>query len=367
MRGDTDERIQEGIDLIYSLRFEAADRYFEGIIAADPDNPLGHFFLAMVTWWRVLIDLDDPSHDEAFYDLLQRCIYVCDRRLDEDPDDFDAILFKGGAIGFRGRLRGDRHQFVQAARDGLRCLPLLKKSRQLEPTNKDILFGQGIYNYFAAVIPQKHPIVRPVMWFLDDGDRDLGLEQLQEVGREGRYARAEALYFLAQIHRVFEDDDARALPYLVQLHERYPDNALFHRYRARVLVSLGRWEEGVAAYEEVVRRGQAGAPGYHTRGRIEAHYYIGRYAYRARRLDACVEALSAAEDLSYRVGDEPEAQNVRGYVPLANLYLGMAYDELRRRDAALARYERVLALPNHARSHKLAKGYRESAYRRGGP
>ena len=85
------------------------------MIEADPENPLGHFFLAMVTWWRVLIDLDDTAHDEVFYDLLQRCIEVCDRRLERDPDDFDAILFKAGAIGFRGRLRGDRGQYLRAA------------------------------------------------------------------------------------------------------------------------------------------------------------------------------------------------------------------------------------------------------------
>ena len=67
--------------------------------------------------------------------------------------NFEAILFKGGAIGFRGRLRGDRSQYLRAARDGLRSLPLLQKSRQLEPTNKDILFGQGIYHYFAEAMP----------------------------------------------------------------------------------------------------------------------------------------------------------------------------------------------------------------------
>ena len=228
MRGEQDTRIQQGIDLIYQLQLDEAALYFEQIIDADPDNPLGHFFRAMVGWWRVLIDLEDTRHDEEFYRLLQACIDVCDRRLEVDPDDFDAILFKGGAIGFRGRLRGDRGQFVRSARDGLRCLPLLDKSRSLEPTNKDILFGQGIYNYFAEVIPKRYPIVRPVMLFLHKGDRQLGLTQLRDVAEGGRYARAEARYFPAQIHRVFEDDHLRALPYLEDLHNQYPDNALFH-------------------------------------------------------------------------------------------------------------------------------------------
>ena len=155
MRG-FDARIQRGIDLTYNLRFEEAERHFQTIVAAEPDNPLGYFFRAMVSWWRILLDLADKTYDAEFHARLQQCIEVCDRRLAKDPMDFDAILFKGGAIGFRGRLYGDREQYVRAARDGLRCLPLLKKSRQLEPTNKDILFGQGLYHYFAEVMPQRH-------------------------------------------------------------------------------------------------------------------------------------------------------------------------------------------------------------------
>lgn len=367
MRGGADPRIQQGIDLIYNLRFDEADRYFAGIIAADPDNPVGHFFLAMVTWWRVLADLYDRSHDEAFYALLQRCIDVCDRRLAQDPNDFDAILFEGGAIGFRARLRGDRHDFVRAARDGLRCLPLLEKSEQLEPTNKDILFGQGIYNYFAAVIPQQYPVVRPVMLFLDAGDRDLGLQQLEAVAREGRYARAEAKYFLAQIHRLFEHDDAGALPYLQELHDQYPGNALFHRYLASTLIAANRWPEGVALYEQVARHSRAGEAGYHRRGHLEALYYIGKSAFRDRRLKAAAAALSAADSLSRTLGQDPETQGAGGFAALANLYLGLTYAELGRPDDALASYDRVLALPAYGKSHDLARSYRQDVVRGGRP
>ena len=221
MRG-FDMRIQRGIDLIYNLRFAEAERHFQAIVEAEPDNPLGYFFRAMVSWWRILIDLADKTHDAEFHARLKQCIEVCDRRLKKDPMDFDAILFKGGAIGFRGRLYGDREQYLRAARDGLRGLPLLKKSRQLEPTNKDILFGQGLYHYFAEVMPQRHRILRPIMAFLPDGDRVLGLQQLKEVASEGAYARTEAAYFLGQIYRIFEKDNRRALPYFEELYKRYP-------------------------------------------------------------------------------------------------------------------------------------------------
>ena len=240
----------------------------------------------------------------------------------------------------------------------------MNKSRELEPTNKDILFGQGIYNYFAEVIPERHPVVRPVMFFLADGDRQLGLQQLEEVAREGRYARAEALYFLAQIHRLFEGDDRAALPYLVELHEMYPGNALFHRYRARTLIALGRWVEGVGLYEEVARRSRGGQAGYHLRGHIEALYYIGKNAFRQRRREAAVRSFVVADSLGFTLGAEAKEQAANGYSALVNLYLGMTHDELGQRDAAVRCFDRVLALPERGTSHKLARSYRKEPFAR---
>ncbi|MBI2504869.1 MAG: hypothetical protein HYW07_16755, partial [Candidatus Latescibacteria bacterium] len=292
-----DPRLQQGIDLIYNLRFAEADCYFETLIATEPDNPVGHFFLAMVTWWRVLVDLDDTSHDEAFYALLEKCIQVCDQRLAQRPGDFDALMCKGGAIGFRGRLRGDRHQFLQAATDGLKCLPLLDQIRLLDPADKDVLFAWGIYDYFVEAMPERYPIVKPIVWLMRRGDKQRGLQQLQTVAREGYYARTEAAYFLAQIYRVFEEDDRRALDYFQELHARYPDNALFHRHTARAMIELGAWDQGIALYAEVARRSQAGQAGYHRRGHLEALYYLGRDAFRRRQLDQALLFFAAADSL----------------------------------------------------------------------
>lgn len=357
MRG-FDRRIQDGIELIYNLRLEEADQHFERIVAAEPDNPVGHFFLAMVAWWRVLVDLDSTAQDPAFYDLLEECIRVCDRRLKQDPMDFDAILFKGGAIGFRARLRGNRGDYLKAAADGLKCLPLLRKSRELAPANKDILFGQGIYNYFAEVIPRRYPIVRPVMVLLPDGDREKGLEQIEEVVREGQYAQTEAAYFLAQIYRMFEEDQLAALEYLEYLHERYPDNALFHRYRARTLAEVGRWSRAVPLYEEYVDRSRAGQTGYHVHGRLEALYYLGKYAFFRRRLGEAGDAFARVDSLGRGLEREPD----QAYVALANLMLGMTFDLQGKREQAVERYRQVGKLRNQGDSRELAKQYLKAPY-----
>jgi len=42
-----DPRIQYGIDLIYSLKFAQAEAFFDSVMIAEPDNPVGYFFRAM--------------------------------------------------------------------------------------------------------------------------------------------------------------------------------------------------------------------------------------------------------------------------------------------------------------------------------
>ena len=145
-----------------------------------------------------------------------------------------------------------------------------KPSRQLAPDNKDVLFGQGLYDYFADVMPQKYPVIRHIAWLLARGDRERGLQRLQEAASNGQYARTEAQFLLAQIYRLFEDDPQQALIYLAALRRAYPENALFHRYSARTLAESGRWNHAVPMYREVIERSRAGRLGYHLRAQIEA-------------------------------------------------------------------------------------------------
>ena len=353
-----DARIQSGIDMIYSLQFESADSHFLKIIDADPENPLGYFFRAMVGWWRVLVDLEDESKDKEFYALLERCIEVCNVRLKKDPFDFDSILFKGGALGFRGRLRGDRGDYLGAARDGLRALPLLNKSREMEATNKDILFGQGLYNYFADIMPKRHKILRPIMFFLPEGDREVGLDQLKEAAREGRYAKAEAAYFLAQIYRVFEADFHSSLPYLESLHKQYSNNALYHRYLARNLVEVGQWQRGARLYRDYIERVHSDEPGYHVHGEIESHYYLGRLAYFRSDWGKARDHFSLVE----RLLPAPLRTRDAAFASLANLNLGMISDRHLQRREALGYYRRVLELPSHSDLHSKAERFLDVPY-----
>jgi len=353
-----DYHVQKGIDYTYNLEFEHANEEFSELVKLRPEHPAGPFFLAMIDWWKILLDLDDDSHDDEFFDKLDKVIDMCDERLDKNENDITALFFKGGAIGFRGRLHANRNHWLRAANDGRRAIAIVQKAYELQPDNADILLGIGIYNYYAEVAPDRYPFLKPFMWFLPKGDKAKGIEQLRVASQRAKYARIETTYFLLQLYFYFEKDYMAAYELATQLSNKYPNNALFQRLLGRCNVVLNHLNEAHAIYSEVVKRHQEGWTGYNNVSLREAYYYIGLYYMSVQQPVEALKQFSLCEQLSANV----DRGSASGYRAMANLRMGMAFDLLKRREDAIQSYKRVLAMSEFEDSHDRAKQYLEKPY-----
>ncbi len=349
---------QKGIDYTYNLDLEQADREFSGLIKLRPEHPAGPFFLAMVDWWRILLDLDDDSHDGEFFDKLDKVIEMANARLEKDENDITALFFKGGAIGFRGRLHANRSHWIRAANDGRRALGIVQKAHELQPSNYDILLGTGIYNYYAEVAPDRYPLLKPLMWFLPKGEKAKGIEQLRLASQHAKYAKVEASYFLMQLYFFFEKDYLAALQIAQQLHTIYPNNSLFQRYVGRCYVALSRLDDAQDIFFDVVKRHKESRPGYNKAAAREAYYYIGMFHLNTGQPQEALKKFSVAEQIS----SEIDKGSASGFRVMTNLRMGMAFDLLKKRAEAIQSYKRVLAMNEYEDSHKLAKQYIEKPY-----
>jgi len=355
-----DQRVQRGIDEIYNFEFDKAESDFSEVIKLRPDHPVGYFFRAMIQWERIISKFDDESQDEKLYQLLEEVVTVCEKRLDENPEDVAAMFFKGGAVGFRGRLRANRGKWLGAANDGMVALPLVRKAYELEPENYDVLLGMGIYNYYAAVIPSNFPIVKPVMIFFPSGDRKKGLEQLRQASLHAKYARVEATYFLMQNLFAYEKDYAKSLELARKLHETYPNNSMFYRYLGRNLVSTGYLGEANDIFLDILNRYTQQQIGYDMYDAREAQYYIGKYEFLAGRFEPALKNFYECDELSRKL-DKSESS---GFMSLANLLVGMIYDAQGKRQFAVEQYKKVLAMKDYENSYQEAKKYIQQPYKR---
>lgn len=353
-----DARLLRGIDYLYNMDFEKADNEFTEVIRSEPNHPAGYFFQAMTQWWRILSNFDDESQDERFYSMLEKVIDMCEAQLDKNENDVTALFFKGGAVGFRGRLRGNRGKWVGAANDGLVALPAVRKAFALEPNNYDVLLGIGIYNYYADVVPKQYPIVKPLMLFFPSGDKKIGLEQLEIASQKARYAKTEAIYFLLQSYFTYEKQYSKALEIARELHSKYPRNPLFHRMYGRCYVSLGYWAEAFFVFTDVEKKYASHQLGYDTYDGREAYYYIGKFNFLAGKFDEALQSFYKCDELSRKI----DKDGASGFMSMANLTIGLIYDLQQKRDLALVQYQKVLDMKEYENTHKDAQRYMEKPY-----
>lgn len=354
-----DARIDEGIKQVYNIQFAEAEKTFREVIAEDPNKPQGFFFLSMVDWMKILLEPSDEQYDDMFYEKIEDVIYRCDEILEDNPDNIDALFFKGGAIGFRGRLRALRESWLKAADDGREALPIVEYASQLDPGNKDILLGSGIYNYYASVIPDKYSYVKPLMIFFPSGDKVKGISQLVAVANEGRYAKYEARYFLMTLYMTFENDPYRAAEYADMLIADFPNNPVFQRWRGRIAIRKGEQELANQLWAKIYQSCKEKKPGYISSALRESSYYLGiRYQERGM-LDSAETMLEESIAQSERI-DKGEKES--GFLINAVLYLGMVYDSKGERSEAVRMYNRVLDMREFANSHNQAERYIKTPY-----
>ena len=351
-----DSIVIKGIKQIYSIELKQAEKTFNKLITDYPKHPAGKFFLAMLDWWRILLDTSTEQRDELFFEKIEEVIDHCDKILDEDPENIDALFFKGGAIGFRGRLNALRESWLSAADDGRGALPLVEEAGELDPDNVDVKLGFGIYNYYAAVIPEKFPIVKPLMIFLPSGDKGLGLKQLKDVAQNGKYTKYEARYFLMTLYYRFEKNYDAAEEYSKMLNEDFPNNPVFERWRGRIAMKKGDLILADSIFKSILWKGEKRYPGYNTlRAKREANYYIGYNFRNLGKHNSAQVYLEKCINYSLKLDKDEES----GFLINATLYLGTIKEMGKEYAAAKMYYQRVLDMREFGNSHDLADIYLE--------
>ncbi len=353
-----DSLITAGVDQIYSIQFEKAKSTFAIVKKDYPQHPAGNFFDAMITWWQILLNLDNEEFDDLFEDQLETVINQCDDILDNDPDNIDAYFFKGGSLGFRGRLYAIRGDWLDAAADGKDALPLVFAAYELDSTNVDVKLGFGIYDYFADVIPEKYPMVKPLMFFFPEGNKEKGIIELQTVAEKGKYAKYEAQYFLMTLNYTFERNDKECFKYAKMLSNKFPDNPRFQSFLGRINVRMNNLPNAVEIFRDVLEKANKNFIGYNDKIKREAHYYIGLNYMRSDSLNMAIKHFSECENISRKIDDDEES----GFLINAVLYLGEIYDLKGEREKAIKNYEEVLDFREFGNSYDRAEEYLEKPY-----
>ena len=220
----------EAINSIYNFDFKTADKEFRWLRYKYPNHPLPYFLLGFAEWWKMVPNADVKTYDKKMLAYMDTCIYFCEKLLDKDESNIDAIFFISAASGFQTRIYAERERWSKATFSGKRALKYINIGKEYTIMSPEFLFGQGLLNYYIEYIKEDYKFLRPLLFFFPDGDKELGLQQLETASNNAFYTRTESDYWRLFIYTTEIHDTKKAFPIAVSLHKSFPNNAYFSRY-----------------------------------------------------------------------------------------------------------------------------------------
>ena len=233
----------EGYEALYNLDYVGARSRFQKMIDLAPDHPAGPQCYASSLWvehlneaWKLKATLysdkdtdEKPRADRKQVDEFKRWTrqakQLSQARLRKDPKDVEALYFLGAAEGLEAAFAaGVERKFMAAFRSGTDSVERHRAVLKLAPDFQDAQLSIGLMNYVVGSLPLPAKMIAATMGVR--GSKKRGLEALERVAKDGKWARDIARMLLVDLYKrekrfVDAADMARALA------EKYPRNNLF--------------------------------------------------------------------------------------------------------------------------------------------
>jgi tetratricopeptide (TPR) repeat protein len=383
-RAKFEELRRSGLDALYNIDYDKAQRDFKQIVQLYPNHPGGYQLLAARVWIKTLYesrrlqaslysgesfytngdDKVDPKIVAEFRNLTREAKRLAEAKLKQEPKNIEALDFLANTEGLKASFEEavERRHFA-ALRDGNDAVDHHRDVLKLDPKYVDAQITIGLYEYVVGSLPLPVKILAGATGYR--GSKKRGLKLLEEVAQQGRWAQDDAKSVLILLY-TREKRFADVVKLTRELSAKYPRNYLLRLETADGLVSLAAQKrkeqdvpgalqaekEAFETFDEVIRdRNVREAAG---RALDLVHFKYGEALLTAGYNErAAKEFLSATK----------VAQAEPGLVTMAHLYAARAYDVAGKRDDALTQYKEVLARPNIYDAHEEAKRGMKQAYK----
>jgi tetratricopeptide (TPR) repeat protein len=364
-----------GFDHFYNLEYDQALAEFEKAAQQEPNAIGPHNHIAQTLLYREMYRNGaletqlvsgnnpflrqkkvnpSPQVEKEFSDELQKAIDLANARLARNANDTGALYARGVAFGLRAN-----YTFLvrKAWRDSLRDATAARKDSnrvtELDPANYDARLIQGVHDYVVGSLPWSWRMLGFLVGF--HGDKERGLQTLEEVSRKGKINRVDAEVLLCALYRR-ESQLRKTIPLLEDLLRRFPRNHLLLFEQAQVYSDLGNKDKAIAAVEKVSAMKTSGLPGYAGVPWEKIYFQLGNiqfwYNDLERALDNLKKVTASRNEVDLNTG------------VLAWMRVGQIYDMTNRREQAIEAYKRAIAFAPEADAAKESRSYMSAPYRR---
>jgi len=367
---------RSGIEALYNLDYDKAERDFKEIVRLYPSHPAGPQLLAARLWVKTLYesrrlqsslyssqsfyssgdDKVDPKIIAEFRNLTREAKRLAQVRLKQNSKDIEALDWLAAIQGLKASFEEavERRHFA-ALKDGDDAVDHHREVLKLDPNFIDAGLTVGLYEYVVGSLPLPIKVVAGITGFR--GSKKKGLAMLERVAHEGSWSRDDARTLLIVLY-TREKRFSDALSHARDLSAKYPRNYLFRLEAADALVSQAAVERKHKNTEAAVKAEREAFATFDdllhdrsVRDTVSRALDLVHFKYGEVLLTAGEGERAAKEFLAATRVERAEPT----LVTMAHLYAARAFDLAGKRDDALSQYREVLTRPDIYAAHDEAK------------
>lgn len=237
------KHIQNSLDKIYNYEFDEAVQIIDQVEKKYPNHPVSYILDSFILYWKYLPIKDNPSKSKEYIQKLDQCLEAINKRYGKNSLDPEAVFYTMVARGYMAMIYNYRGEMMNAAGEGKKAYNAFVEGFKLLNKNPEFYFTSGMYNYYVEVYPEEHPIVKPLLVFFKNGDKALGLKQIDTATKVGTITRAESCYYISHIYLKYEARPEKAAFYMEKLVDLYPRNPIYLMKNVEAQLLAGKFDQ----------------------------------------------------------------------------------------------------------------------------
>src|SRR6185295_15408838 len=200
----------------YNLDYESARRHFQKMVELAPEDPAGAQCLASSYWLQQLNesyqfkgtiyssdgkDKSDRRQTDEFRKWIRQAKTLSEALLKKEPRNVDALYYLGAAEALEAAYTAQvEKKYVAALRAGTSAVDHHREVIKLSPDYHDAELTIGLHNYIVGSLSLPLKMIARTMGV--SGSKKRGLETLERVTVEGKWARDLARVLLVDLYKL---------------------------------------------------------------------------------------------------------------------------------------------------------------------
>jgi tetratricopeptide (TPR) repeat protein len=313
----------------------------------------------MVSWSRLASGFWNSENVDQYGQRIDKAIAVARAKINRRDADSYTYLYLGGALGFKGRFVLMQRKWIASFKLAYQAVNALKTCQEMDPENKDVLLGLGIFDYYTARLSGVTKFISRTL--IRKGNKREGIRKLHAAADEALYSSIEAKSMLIHIYLFLESGYREARPLAEELSGQFKNNPRYLFLRGITYSRLGMRRDYTNSLDALLHRGKTDP------SRSKAAIWKSRALYLQASDCLFRGQYDIARSLLYNIRDHADPVTDPSMVAWPLIKIGMSYDLEGQRKKALAFYNRVMKMENGAGAQFLAERFIDEAPGKGNP